>query len=311
MNLKLNHPDVRVLGVPGTEGDIRKITSQDLLREGKIESGELSLVVGCPPCQGYSLQGKRRVTDERNALYKEFVRLVGELRPRMTVFENVPGILNFQSGKIIADLQERVQSLGYATVTWILNASDLGIPQMRKRVFVIGTIGNHLPSMPPLENSTLGVWNAIRDLPSSKLCGDNFGCRMIPYRSPPSSTYASLLRGNKRKVGNCEIGNHSPGWLKRIHSLKWGERDESTWQSRLHPWKAAPTLTAGTRTRTACRPIHPFADRVLTVREGARLSSFPDWYAFPKEKAEAWSQIGNCVPPLMAQKILERVKNCI
>jgi DNA (cytosine-5)-methyltransferase 1 len=97
--------------------------------------------------------------------------------------------------------------------------------------------------------------------------------------------------------------------VKRFRKIKWGQRDRPTDHRRLHPHKPAPTITAGTRSLTSCRPIHPYADRVLTVREAARLASFPDWYEFPPLTAEAWSQIGNSVPPLMAKAVFGRVKS--
>jgi len=311
VTLKANHPNLKVLGADGTDGDIRHISGRQLLNEGKLEADELTLLVGCPPCQGFSLQGARSISDERNSLYLEFVRLIKETQPKITVFENVPGIVSFQAGKILDDFRLKIQAMGYEVATWILDARDFGIPQARKRLFIIGSRAGELPKKPLIKQEKISVWEAIRDLPLNTLPNVKNNSLSIAYRFPPSSEYASHLRGKKKKVMNCEMTKHSLDWLKRIHMLGWEERDENTWQIRLHPNKSAPTLTAGTRSRTACRPIHPYSDRVITVREGARISSFPDWYILPKQKAEAWSQIGNCVPPLMAQGIFDQIIKCV
>ncbi len=311
ITLRSNHPKTVVMGVPGTLGDVRDMSGRHLLGTGGIRKGELDLLVACPPCQGFSTQGRRDPRDPRNTLYLEFVRLVDELTPRMIAFENVPGITTLQSGDILHDLVERLEGLDYDLATWMLNSRDLGIPQSRKRFFLIGNKGEEIPDPPISRNDQVGVWDAIADIPHARSVGNPGQSVPVAYRTDPRSVYARSLRGRRSKVSNCEISMHSPSLVRRLRTLGWNERDELTWHRRLHPRKPAPTLTAGSRTRTACRPIHPFSDRVLTVREGARLASFPDWYVFPGHKAEAWSQIGNCVPPLMAERVFRRVRSCL
>jgi DNA (cytosine-5)-methyltransferase 1 len=237
--------------------------------------------------------------------------MVAELNPRMITLENVPGMATLLSGDILNDIVERLEGMYYDLATWMLNSHDLGIPQSRKRLFVIGSREDELPDPPISRKERVGAWDAIADLPHTRAAGNPGQSVPIAYRSDPRSAYARSLRGRRSKVSNCEISVHSPSLVRRLRTLRWNERDERTWHRRLHPRKPAPTLTAGSRTRTACRPIHPFSDRVLTVREGARLASFPDWYVFPGHKAEAWSQIGNCVPPLMAERVFKRVRSCL
>lgn len=308
--LSSNHPGTSVLGLPGTTGDIRMISGEDLLAFGKIRKGHVALLVACPPCQGFSMQGNRNPDDERNGLYLEFLRLARETYPKAVAFENVPGIMNFHEGKVFLDLQETLHGMKYETEFWKLNSRDLGVPQARERVFIIGVRNGYVPEPPRRCEYNVNVWETIADLPVRR-CTLARQTLPISYRCDPRSKYASAMRGRRARVANCEMTVHAPGLSRRIRHLKWGERDEATWHRRLHPHKPAPTITAGSRTRTACRPIHPFADRVLTVREGARLASFPDWYRFPPHKAEAWSQIGNCVPPLMAQRVFEQVRKCL
>jgi len=269
-------------------------------------------MVACPPCQGFSMQGNRDPNDQRNSLYLEFLRLVSNILPRTIAFENVPGLLSSQDGRVYGEIVVDLEKIGYSTSTWILNASDYGVPQSRKRLFLVGVLSGSLPRIPQVVEPQRTVWESIADLPTRRPSEVDGGRSIgVKYRGIPRSAYAKELRGSRSRVANCETTTHSPTMIKRMSDLRWGERDDATWQRRLHPHKPSPTLTAGTKTRTACRPIHPFACRVLTVREGARLSSFPDWYRFPAQKAEAWSQIGNAVPPLMAEAVFRQLRRCL
>jgi DNA (cytosine-5)-methyltransferase 1 len=308
--LAVNNPSTRVLGLVGNDGDVKKLKSGTLRRVAGIANDQLDILVACPPCQGFSLQGNRNPDDHRNTLYLEFLRLTRQLGPATIAFENVPGLLSSEEGQIIDEITAELERIGYATSTWILDAHDFGVPQARKRLFLVGALHRAAPRPPRSVETRCAVWEAIADLPirnpSEKDGGETI---LVPYRGLPRSRYARVLRGRRSKVANCEATNHDPVLRERLRSLRWGERDPATWHRRLHPNRPSPTLTAGTRTRTACRPIHPFASRVLTVREAARLSSFPDWYLFPAQKAEAWSQIGNAVPPRMAEIVFERLRS--
>jgi DNA (cytosine-5)-methyltransferase 1 len=310
--LAVNNPETRVLGLTGNEGDVRNLKSRALRQVAGLDEDQLDILVACPPCQGFSLQGNRDPDDRRNSLYLDFSRLTEQLLPEAIAFENVPGILSSEDGRVLGDITAELERIGYATSTWILDAQDFGIPQARERLFLVGALSCQLPSPPRKRGTTPAVWEAIADLPIRSPSKEK-GAETVPvsYRGPPRSAYARMLRGGQPKVANCEATVHDPLLRDRLKRLRWGERDSATWHRRLHPGKPSPTLTAGTRTRTACRPIHPFASRVLTVREAARLSSFPDWYLFPAQKGEAWSQIGNAVPPKMAEIVFGRLRNCL
>ncbi len=302
-----NHPHLRVLGHGGSNGDVRLISGDNLASFARLDGSRLDTLVACPPCQGYSLRGKKDATDPRNSLYLDFLRLTEELHPLSVVFENVPGMALLYDGRFLTDLLKRLEKIGYATAVWHLRASDLGVPQIRERIFVIGTLGRE-PGKPPRNRRAVGVWEAIADLPVMSPRPRGAKSKEAPYRGPPRSSYAAKLRGKRSSVTGCERTRHSPRLVDRFRGLRWERTDSSTWHRRLHPQKPASTLTAGTRTLTACRPVHPFAHRVLTVREAARLASFPDWYAFPDHTAEAWSQIGNSVPPVMARAVFMRLR---
>lgn len=155
----------------------------------------------------------------------------------------------------------------------------------------------------------MNVWNSIADLPVGSPREKYAPSAFLSYRAPPSSAYAAFLRGRNTKVDSCETTRHQPRLVKRFRAIRWGQIDGPTRHRRLHPHRPAPTITAGTHDLTSCRPLHPYANRVLTVREAARLASFPDWYRFPSFTAESWSQIGNAIPPLMAQAVFDRVNS--
>jgi DNA (cytosine-5)-methyltransferase 1 len=302
--LAKNHPGRRVLGVAGTEGDVRRLRPEDLLAWARLRQGELSLLVGCPPCQGYSLQGNREVDDERNYLYRRYLALVAATQPTAVGFENVPGIETLGDGRFVSDLLSELDSLGYDIRALSLNARDFGLPQDRRRIFVLG-LKEETPPAPRLRGPTLGTGPAIADLPERPLVPRESESLAIPYAGEPESDYARALRVDAAEavVRNCEVSRHAAEIRQRFHRLEPGESDPTTRHRRLEASEPSTTLTAGTPSRTACRPVHPSRDRVLTVREAARLTSFPDWYNFPRQIAEAWCLIGNAVPPLMAREV--------
>jgi DNA-cytosine methyltransferase len=302
--LASNHPEAKVLGLDGTEGDVLKIEPGRLLSEAGLSAGELSLLAGCPPCQGYSLQGNRDVEDERNLLYRRYVTFVEALRPAAIGFENVPGMETIGDGCFLSDLLSELDRIGYDVRVFHANARSFGLPQDRERIFVVGLLESS-PSLPAEREHSEGSGPSILDLPERALIEDEQTSKPVTYRRPPASAYARALRYDRRrpKVRNCEVTRHAEKIVRRFRALDPGETDEPTHHRRLDPDEPSTTLTAGTPSRTACRPVHPRKDRVLTVREAARLTSFPDWYQFPRQIAEAWCLIGNAVPPLMAREV--------
>jgi DNA (cytosine-5)-methyltransferase 1 len=307
LTLLRNHPGTCVLGVDGSIGDVRALTLSDLYRAGLSKEKPVDLLVGCPPCQGYSTQGRRDPNDPRNDLFLDFVRLAADLHPRSIVVENVPGMASLDGGRFLSTLLSGLSGLGYDVDVWKQRACELGVPQHRRRLFVVAFRGGERPS-PPSPTRAPTVWEAIGDLPSVAFRELEARGGKVPYSTPPLSNYAAYLRGRKRAVSGVEITRHTPGLVKRFTRLGFGERDSKTRHIRLDPDEFAPTITAGSRMRTACRPVHPREHRVLTVREAARLASFPDWYEFSPQIAEAWCQIGNAVPPLMAEAVFGQVR---
>ena len=243
--LVINHPKTRVLGRNGISGDVRSLTGRDLLDNAGIVDREVDVMVACPPCQGFSLQGNRDPLDERNALYLEFIRLAGEVKPKAVVMENVMGITSFEEGAVLDDVVLRLEDLGYSPDIWSLDAADYGVPQIRKRVFVVGMKDRRPPSLPKKTRAErIGVWEAIRDLPI-RTGRRGEGTVPLSYRSEPASIYARRMRGTRSKVANCELTHHADFLKARLATLHWKERDEPTRHRRLHPREPSPTLTAG------------------------------------------------------------------
>lgn len=306
-----NAPEVPFIG-PTEEkpdqGDISKVTGAMLLKQTKLRKGSLGLLVGGPPCQGYSEIGRRRPDDERNTLYLHFVRLLKELRPTAYVFENVRGLMSMldaDGNRVLESLLAAFRDAGYTATPYLIEAASYGIPQFRKRLFIVGTrIGKEIILEPGPYSQTgyVTVGDALCDLPNS-LDNATAVLHALPYSGAATSDYAKLLRGSVQLARNSAPTHHAEDLLQRLISVPVGGADKETRHRRLEPAKPAWTIRAGTRYRTACRPIHPVEHRVITVREAARLSSFPDEFWLPDGKAPGHMIVGNSVPPLLAHHL--------
>lgn len=314
------HVEMHLENFPGCqmlERDVRELTGSDFT---PFLSQSPDLVFGGPPCQGFSAGGHRDIADKRNGLTLEFARIVRLLRPRYFVLENVQGLLT--SGRpILERFQRSVLNSGYRLVEplRVLNAQDFGVPQNRKRLFLLGyRIGETEPKYPDKQTGqSPTVWDAIGDLPmcddpaDPQLDGDMFVGRL----SSPSP-YASALRKPHRPLaeplaGGFLVTTHSSPVIERFAATGPGEREKVSRFVRLDRNGRAPTIRAGTgRERgafTAPRPIHPDLNRCITVREAARLSSFPDSFRFYPNRWYGYAQVGNAVPPLLAEAVASEI----
>jgi DNA (cytosine-5)-methyltransferase 1 len=293
--------------------DLADCSGFELKRLARIPRAPVDLVVGGPPCQGFSIQRVGLDNDKRNNLVLEFARLVIQIAPRFFLMENVPGLLGKRGHHILDAFFEVVDSAGYEAEAHIVNAADYGIPQIRRRVIVFGWqrgLG-HPVLLPPATHSPQTyktVWDAIGDLPiaaepggqlavdhlhrSSRLSELN---RMRLKHIPPGGGMQDLpveLRVNCHKAGADKIG----------HRYVYG---------RLAADRPAGTITAGFDSFTRGRFAHPREDRNITLREGARLQSFPDSFRFLGNREEIAAQIGNAVPPKLAQVLASAVREVI
>lgn len=310
--------------------------------------GEIDLIAGGPPCQGFSLIGKRLIDDPRNRLVFHFFRLVTELRPRYFVMENVPGMKVGGHSSILERLIAEFEAEGYSVVRPVetLNAADFGVPQDRTRVFVLGAREDQgLPSYPAPTVLPVGrraripeggeqlepgptVWEAIGDLPDLDTFPELWKTDEVELTSEQlteseqrARSYARRLRGMendpldlahprdwpRRLLTSSMRTRHTPLSIERFSATRPGDVEPISRFLRLQPDGLCNTLRAGTGSErgayTSPRPIHPFLPRVLSVREAARIHSFPDWFRLHRTKWHGFRQIGNAVAPLVARAV--------
>ncbi len=316
-----NFPGVKVL-----RKDLSRATGDSLLNDAGLKPKDIIGIIGGPPCQGFSLMGRRDLADPRNALVGHFFRMVGEIKPRFFVMENVPGIL---LGKAKEGLDNLIDDLdGYEVFGPIhVNASDFGAATNRERVIVVG-IREECIEQKDLDEQKIqkksSVRKAIFDLPEPM--ADGWGAyRKIPrissYASRARKVHAdlgtALLKRELRagRVSGLQPTEHTTEVRRRFSSVLPGANDAVSRCPRLI-WDAlAPTLRAGTGpdhgSFQSIRPIHPEQDRVITVREAARLQGFPDWFKFHDTKWHSFRMIGNSVSPFMSEALLRAVANRI
>jgi DNA (cytosine-5)-methyltransferase 1 len=282
---KLNHPETYVW----TE-DIRTVTTQGVRRKLRLRKGELDLLAGCPPCQGFSamrtLNGKRSVRDRRNNLVSEFVRFVGALRPRAVMMENVPGLV----GKArFRQFCRRLSELGYQGTYHILNAASFGVPQRRRRLIYLAGLNMKLSFATPTKDFR-SVSDAIGSLPTAGRSGD--AVHDIPERH--SKKIRNLIKSIPKDGGGRT--DLSSSRQLACHKRCDGFKDV---YGRMEWNKLAPTITSGFFNPSKGRFLHPTKNRAITVREGALLQGFPKSYKFEVEhgKVALALMIGNALPP--------------
>jgi DNA (cytosine-5)-methyltransferase 1 len=285
--------------------DVRSLDPQELLRTCGLEPEQLTFLIGGSPCAGFSMIGKRRKDDERNELILQFPRYLRVLKSRAFLIENVPGLIEFNPD-ILDQLLEELVDAGYQNADYqLVDAAACGVPQRRLRVIFYGTRDGEPPNFSKYSEPTSTgptVWEAIADLPDPDDAAKRHERgRPIPYGKIPPFDLAKELRGRAARVTRWEPVRHTKEIVRAYRNLEQGKTDPTTKCWRLVADGHARTLRAGSRSRTACRPVHPFQPRVITVREAARLHSFPDFFPFPVGTSSAHVAIGNSVPPRMAR----------
>jgi len=323
---------------------VTEISGREIRNKSAIADQEIDVVFGGSPCQGFSVIGKRALDDPRNSLIRHFMRIVSELQPKYFVLENVKGLTIGKHRQFLAEVICAFQERGYVVKEdyQVLNAVNYGVPQSRERLFLLGCRrGLVLPDYPvpftkspaerqsilmaPLPNAPT-VCQALADLPEVNNYPELLkqdSC--IAEYGEPLSEYASALRGWKRfshdysyhRVWNPQFLTsslrtmHNESSIHRFQNTTQGELEPVSRFLRLDPDGVCNTLRAGTaRNRgsyTSPRPIHPFQARCITVREAARLHSYPDWFRFHSTKWHGFRQIGNSVPPLLTKAVAEEI----
>lgn len=298
---ELNHK-----GAKSICGDITKLHASDVL---SLTNGkQIDIIIGGPPCQGMSLSGPRRFDDPRNKLYLSYIRFVEELKPKAFVIENVPGLVSLFGGQIKDSIIERLSQLGYKVQYRILCSADYGVPQSRRRVVFVGTRNDGF-EYPTINHEQVTCEMALSDLPPLV---DTLGAEIQEYNTAPQCAYQELMRRRSTKVQNHVAAHHSlkvqsiismvpdGGNYKNLPDEYRGTRNFHVAWTRFNSQKPAPTIDTGHR-----HHFHYKYNRVPTVRECARIQSFPDDFVFLGNKTQQFRQVGNAVPPLMAQAIAE------
>lgn len=302
---KRNNPTARTLCA-----DISKIKPEEIKKEYKID--QVSVIIGGPPCQGFSIAGKRIIDDKRNKLYKSFVNFVRCFRPDAFVMENVPNILSIGGGAVKESIIKDFSELGYDVAYKVLLASDYGVPQNRRRVVFVG-LKNGKYSFPiPKMTNPITAEEALSDLPDNSVeDGGN-------YPIAPQSVYQQMVRNGATALYNHQATIHTEQTTRIIAMVPDGGNYKSlpkelqqirkvniAW-TRLNSKRPSFTIDTGHN-----HHFHYKYNRVPTARESARLQSFPDNYVFMGGKTSQLKQIGNAVPPLLAKEVAKQLKSQI
>lgn len=307
--------------------DITNISGENILEATGLEANEIDVIIGGPPCQGFSLSGKRLLDDPRNILYKSFVNIVSDLLPPVFVMENVPGLVRLFNGKVKDAVISDFSELGYDVEMQLLSADNFGVPQQRKRVFFVGINSSKIKNtdkfifpQPTFGEGTnkaaVTCKEAISDLdfiPDDKIMDE-----CMEYQIEPQSDYQKLMRKNSSRVLNHTATMHTEktkriiamvpdgGNYKDLPHELWSTRKVNIAWTRMNSNKPCFTIDTGHN-----HHFHYKENRVPTVRESARIQSFPDDFEFIGIKTSQLRQVGNAVPPLLSQAIAEQVKDVI
>lgn len=306
-SFKVNFPDCAVLPT-----DITYISGKELLKAGGFKNGKEVILIACPPCQGFSnaRRNSQRLNDPRNKLIYEFLRIVEEIKPMSFVLENVPGLATGIGKPLFLQILQRLHELGYQTVYDVVNTADYGVPQRRRRLVLMGTNNKNIRlSFPPRTNvdpsvsEELPAWNtvreAIKDLPPIS-AGE---------RHPEDILHASasLAEINLKRIKvTPHDGGDRTSWPEELildcHKTTKGHKDV---YGRMQWDYPSPTMTGGCAMISKGRFGHPEQDRAISLREAARLQTFPDSFIFTGNFGQIAEQIGNAVPPLLAKRVAD------
>jgi len=282
-----------------------------LLKQNKVS---LDVLIGGPPCQGFSLAGRREENDKRNSLYTAMVQTAKILKPRAILLENVPSILSLYEGKVKQQIFSDFEKLGYNMNVKVLYAPDYGIPQIRKRAIFIGLLNSkekfEYPKPLFSKEKYITCEQAISDLPSLIDDEDYTITSTREYASNPKTDYQKSMRKNSHIVYNHTPTKHAPKTISAIALVPDGGKYTSLpknisknfkYHESLHRYTSnKPSLTIDTGHRTH---FHYKWNRIPTVRENARLQSFPDDFIFIGNKQQQYKQVGNAVPPLLGKAV--------
>ncbi len=342
---RYNFPDVKML-----HGDIREISAEQTLSKAGLAPGELDLLIGGPPCQGFSIIGARVVHDPRNDLFREFLRVAAAVRPKCMVIENVPGMATLARGAPLREILDGYDELGYTAAFAEVLAAQYGVPQMRWRMLIVGFrrdlgvppgsgfpapthgqlgIGDLIPNCTITPEEAAGFMTtreAIGDLPPVAA-----GQQVSAYDGAPACDYQAAMRdGLSNELHNHYAPRLSAQNLARIQALQPGQdwrdlprellppgmqrakrKDHTRRYSRM-TWEGIPrSIITRFRDPKSGEYTHPEQDRTISIREAARIQSFPDGFVFLGTRSDQYELVGNAVPPRLGEAVAREVAACL
>ena len=289
-DVEATYCDTIETNLPGHICEAHSVTDLDGRYIKKRVNQSVDIIIGGPPCQSFSILGDRKATaDPRGKLVFDFVRLIKEIKPKAFLFENVPGIQNVRGGKDWDSLLSYMKTHTGYDIRWHkLNSASFGVPQFRERVFIIGFKKKANFSWPE---------------PTHALTQNDM---LLP---PPRSSWQAL-----EEIGdltNHILREHSERVINRYSKIPPGKRDKVDHTDRIHPDLPSGTVLVGSGSGGGRPFIHPYENRHITVREAARLQSFPDWWKFSGGPTAAYRQVGNAVPPILAKHVAKQIAKVI
>lgn len=316
-----NFPEV---GDSAIRSDIRKISVTDFCEEAGISPQSVDVVIGGPPCKGFSHAGKMEVDDPRNSLLSNYISMVEGLDPKAIVLENVLGMLQMEDGQYKERVIGGLRDAGYdIDKPRILNAADYGVPQLRERAIFLGSKSGPIqPPTPTHQSPSSGNDSWRRGYITAKeaisdLAFIGVGMEATEYEIAPQSAYQEEMRRGNQVLHNHKSTDHSDRVIQRFKLLEWGEgmddlpEEHQTSKHSMRRWH--PNKPAFTVTSLPDDFVHYLWDRIPTVRENARLQSFPDDFEFKgnrttggkkrRSSVPQYTQVGNAVPPKLAEAI--------
>ena len=307
---KKNMPEAEV--VVGDITDI--IIKNDIIKKSK--ANKVNMIIGGPPCQGFSMKGKKLgLEDPRNYLFLEYLKIVEEVQPEVFVIENVKSLLSTAGGWFRDEILAYIEKLGYSVSYGILNAKRFGVPQARERAIFICSKSRNIP-LPIGTEDVVTVRDAISDLAYLESSEGEFE---LVYSTEAQSDYQKMMRANSKKLYNHKASAHSELALQKLAMIPaekgkeylpeemWGKQKFNTTWGRLVWDTVSPTIDTRFDTPSNGTNSHPVLNRAITPREAARIQSFDDNFIFYGSKFYIRSQIGNAVPPLMAEAIANEI----
>lgn len=297
--LRRNRDGRFIFGPPNFSGDIHDLNAANIHKYLKTKPSDIDVVIGGPPCQPFSVAASQRFlkTDsrfkrkgfhckEKGSLIHKYTDLILELKPKVFLIENVPGIMTIDAGGQIKTILNKLQTQGQYNISEprILDAKDFGVPQTRKRVFIVGCLGPYKIDLP------------------QKTHGKEAGIYLLKHR-----TVGDALKNFSFRLPNSEIRKHANESIQRYKEMRFGQREKLGRVDRLNPNLPSKTIIAGGTSGGGRSHLHPFQARTLSVRECARLQTFPDNWVFFGKSGRQFTQVGNAVPPLLAEKIARQI----